>query len=700
MREREGRERARNLGSDRAERHPQHPKAYPHHGNFIQARQQNTVSYFFTNFPDDYNVSDLWKRFSEVGKVGEVFIPTKLDKFGKRFGFVRFSTQNSLPVLDERLKDFWIGSYKVFINKPRFNRDQKMQGLGQAVGEHGTDYGKEGFFSIKSIPMGGNWVLLKGEDSNEIPDLLVKEKAWIEAWFSEIDRWSPQFKIKERLTWVLCFGVPIHMWTEKSLSQMFNSVGNFITLDTATQNRKRLDVARGLISTNSLEKIDKVVKMKVGREVYTVSLMEDKVGGTSPCGEEVTASESVDSDSDDEDHSFMDSDGDWDAQIGGTGSDEEEEVDRENVSDSLVQGTSAAPYVSDVRKLEVIQRTNRLTRGEKRFADLDIEQPEDVACSSTQANQGFEIVTQNREEKEGTTPQTSLPRVETSPDQVQDERRRSATSKNTLEGSLKICSPVALDSGPSDHSGPLLCEASKGIHNSFNDGPDGLAMTKVEEKIQVGPRRKFTTGQKRGGVVILEKKRGLCCGTLTQKQKGKNKGKKCVDLIHGGQEGEKNTNSVPRGNITNDAKMKRPLISTPSGVEEIGQGSKLPRLQPMPRLRKKIVESISKRMTRRKKALAKGGELMCRPELGESHDDSISNSIADSHIKSCCRLHYRTEESVPQRLWSTAKQLGVNYVGQDQDMVKLIEEMEDRDRYVSTNREGHEFGNGAITSSQ
>ncbi|KAK7268330.1 hypothetical protein RIF29_21028 [Crotalaria pallida] len=69
---------------------------------------------------DDHNINDLWKCFFEVGKVGEVIVPTKLDRFGKRFGFVR---------LEERLKDFWIGSYKLFINKPRFDRVKQAHNM-------------------------------------------------------------------------------------------------------------------------------------------------------------------------------------------------------------------------------------------------------------------------------------------------------------------------------------------------------------------------------------------------------------------------------------------------------------------------------------------------------------------------------------------------------------------------------------------
>lgn len=45
---------------------------------------------FFTNFPDNFGREDMWKIFNRWESVKEVFIPPKNDKYGKRFGFVRF----------------------------------------------------------------------------------------------------------------------------------------------------------------------------------------------------------------------------------------------------------------------------------------------------------------------------------------------------------------------------------------------------------------------------------------------------------------------------------------------------------------------------------------------------------------------------------------------------------------------------------
>jgi RNA recognition motif-containing protein len=80
------------------------------------------MSYFFTNFPDDVKAVDLWPRFAKFGWVGEVFIPAKVDKQGKRFGFVKFREVQDAKELLRMLSNIWIDSFKLRINLSKFGR--------------------------------------------------------------------------------------------------------------------------------------------------------------------------------------------------------------------------------------------------------------------------------------------------------------------------------------------------------------------------------------------------------------------------------------------------------------------------------------------------------------------------------------------------------------------------------------------------
>jgi hypothetical protein len=66
------------------------------------------ISFFFTSFPAKAKNSDLVKLFSSYGQVSEVFVPQKLDKWGNKFGFVKFKDVGDLEDLEARLEEVWL----------------------------------------------------------------------------------------------------------------------------------------------------------------------------------------------------------------------------------------------------------------------------------------------------------------------------------------------------------------------------------------------------------------------------------------------------------------------------------------------------------------------------------------------------------------------------------------------------------------
>ncbi|WJX67034.1 hypothetical protein P8452_51533 [Trifolium repens] len=92
---------------------------------FVRRLNQEAISYFFTNFPDDVLVVDLWKLFAKFGRVGEVYIPSKKDKWGRRFGFVKYLDVGNVEKLTLKLGEVWSGSFKLRINLSRFERKKK-----------------------------------------------------------------------------------------------------------------------------------------------------------------------------------------------------------------------------------------------------------------------------------------------------------------------------------------------------------------------------------------------------------------------------------------------------------------------------------------------------------------------------------------------------------------------------------------------
>ncbi|GLT94098.1 hypothetical protein SLE2022_118570 [Rubroshorea leprosula] len=91
---------------------------------FASRIQGQMVSFFFYNFPDNWDAKALWNRFQECGRVGDVFVPARRDRWGKRFGFVRMLGVKDVQQLEGSLNQIWIGSYKLRV-KVAIDRGQK-----------------------------------------------------------------------------------------------------------------------------------------------------------------------------------------------------------------------------------------------------------------------------------------------------------------------------------------------------------------------------------------------------------------------------------------------------------------------------------------------------------------------------------------------------------------------------------------------
>lgn len=96
-------------------------------GSYEDKLLDGTTSFFFTNFLYDYGSFKMWEVFDRWGKVWDIYIPAKRDKLGKRFGFVKFKDVCNAKGLEKQQDGIWIGSYRLMVNIPNFQRRQGMQ---------------------------------------------------------------------------------------------------------------------------------------------------------------------------------------------------------------------------------------------------------------------------------------------------------------------------------------------------------------------------------------------------------------------------------------------------------------------------------------------------------------------------------------------------------------------------------------------
>jgi hypothetical protein len=107
---------------------------------YVRRLDREAISFFFTNFLEEVLGGDLWKMFARFGRVGEVYIPQKLNKWGCRFGFVKYMEVKDVSVLERKLSDLWMGSFKLQVNISRFaKRSSSSQQQQQQPVHHHPD---------------------------------------------------------------------------------------------------------------------------------------------------------------------------------------------------------------------------------------------------------------------------------------------------------------------------------------------------------------------------------------------------------------------------------------------------------------------------------------------------------------------------------------------------------------------------------
>nr|GFA28286.1 nucleotide-binding alpha-beta plait domain-containing protein [Tanacetum cinerariifolium] len=80
---------------------------------------------------------DIFHACKQYGHVVDSFIPFKRDKYGKRFGFVRFINVFNKERLVDNLCTIWIGRYKIQANIAHF---QRLQGKSSSNVKHNGGY--------------------------------------------------------------------------------------------------------------------------------------------------------------------------------------------------------------------------------------------------------------------------------------------------------------------------------------------------------------------------------------------------------------------------------------------------------------------------------------------------------------------------------------------------------------------------------
>jgi len=93
-------------------------------------------------------------------------------------------------------------------------------------------------------------VLFRGKVVVDIEAARSVKKEWWDANFKMVKPCSPNMVSRKRKVWVKVWGVPFHVSDDKFFKHICKMFGDFIDFNADTAGRRRLDVARILVSTS------------------------------------------------------------------------------------------------------------------------------------------------------------------------------------------------------------------------------------------------------------------------------------------------------------------------------------------------------------------------------------------------------------------------------------------------------------------
>ncbi|KAK8693580.1 hypothetical protein V6N13_071157 [Hibiscus sabdariffa] len=84
-------------------------------------RQKGTVTLYVDNLPKSLHWQGLWHIFARHGEVVDAYIANKLNREGRRFGFVRIEKEVDVDRALERLNGLLIYGNKIFVGLAKYN---------------------------------------------------------------------------------------------------------------------------------------------------------------------------------------------------------------------------------------------------------------------------------------------------------------------------------------------------------------------------------------------------------------------------------------------------------------------------------------------------------------------------------------------------------------------------------------------------
>ncbi|KAJ4836199.1 hypothetical protein Tsubulata_046626 [Turnera subulata] len=125
--------------------------------------------------------------------------------------------------------------------------------------------------------MGGGLVLISFKSSEDMAHSIHINNGRLADLFESLEPWSPNAVSHERISWLTCYGIPLHVWEKEFFSNLGSLFGRFLGIDENTEDKASFDCARILVCIKERSPINRTVRIKVDGDDFDVILFEEPV---------------------------------------------------------------------------------------------------------------------------------------------------------------------------------------------------------------------------------------------------------------------------------------------------------------------------------------------------------------------------------------------------------------------------------------
>ncbi|GMI70147.1 hypothetical protein HRI_000684000 [Hibiscus trionum] len=136
---------------------------------------------------------------------------------------------------------------------------------------------KWGLGDLQVKRIGGQKFLIEFHDVELFQLMETQKWSLLEEVFSEVERWTESYRPSERVTWIDVYGIPLHCWNIETFKSIAGIWGSWIAMGENTSQHLGRDRISMLITTSQTQKIEDLIDLEAGREIFSVRITETRI---------------------------------------------------------------------------------------------------------------------------------------------------------------------------------------------------------------------------------------------------------------------------------------------------------------------------------------------------------------------------------------------------------------------------------------